>query len=149
MIVALIALALLSEPAVIIEFWRTGGLAAFEDRVELRDDGSVMIVSRSTKKSLKIERQALKSLAEQLKGSALFDRDRSYVSKGADHVVYTIKYDGHTLRMDDDRIPAQLHSSIERLVHMIETTDHATSHKGARNRKCCDSWIIPKCKDGG
>jgi hypothetical protein len=131
MMVILMALALSSSPA-IIEFSRTGGLAAFEDRVELRRDELAIVITHGNKRSLKVKRKDVQSLVQQLKDTALFDRDRSYLSDGADHIVYTITYDGHTLRASDDRIPLQLQVTIQRLVRMIEASDRQASWRGAK-----------------
>ena len=103
-----------------VVFKRTGGLAGFEDRVEISRDGTVRIQltgGRPAAKTLTSEETA--RLAGLLADSGLFQEGGAFRSKGADLISYVVQYNGVTVAADEEKVPDELRPVLDRLMEIL------------------------------
>lgn len=109
-----------ADPAPLIAFTRTGGLAGFDDSVEILPSGKTSIKTRQGNRATRLSTSALSQLTRRLRSSRLLDQDRSYISEGADHMTYTLRYQKATVTMHDDKVPAPLKPAVDQLLRLIQ-----------------------------
>lgn len=109
-----------ADPAPLIAFTRTGGLAGFDDSVEILPSGKTSIKTRQGNRATRLSTSALSQLTRRLRSSRLLDQDRSYISEGADHMTYTLRYQKATVTMHDDKVPSQLKPAVDQLLRLIQ-----------------------------
>lgn len=108
-------------PSPLIAFTRTGGLAGFNDSVEILPSGKTSIKTRQGNRASRLSTSALSQLTRRLRSSRLFYQDRSYTtSEGADHMTYTLRYQKATVTMHDDKVPAPLKPAVDQLLRLIQ-----------------------------
>ncbi len=104
-----------------VVFKRTGGLAGFEDRVEISRDGTVRIQltgGRPAAKTLTSEETA--RLAGLLADSGLFQEGGAFRSQGADLISYVVfQYNGVTVAADEEKVPDELRPVLDRLMEIL------------------------------
>ncbi len=103
-----------------VVFKRTGGLAGFEDRVEISRDGTVRIQltgGRPAAKTLTSEETA--RLAGLLTDSGLFQEGGAFRSQGADLISYVVQYNGVTVAADEEKVPDELRPVLDRLMEIL------------------------------
>lgn len=110
-----------ADPAPLIAFTRTGGLAGFDDTVEILPSGKTSIKTRGGSRSARLSTSTMSQLTRRLRSSRLFDQDRAYTaSEGADHMTYTLRYQKATVTMHDDKVPAPLKPAVDQLLRLIQ-----------------------------
>ncbi len=103
-----------------VVFKRTGGLAGFEDRVEISPDGTVRIQltgGRPAAKTLTSEETA--RLAGLLTDSGLFQEGGAFRSQGADLITSVVQYNGVTVAADEEKVPDELRPVLDRLMEIL------------------------------
>ncbi len=110
-----------AELASDVEFARTGGLAGFDDALNIEPDGSVHLRQGAAwARATPLAPAEVDELAVLLDETGLFRRDQELRSVGADLISYTLRYRGVTVVTDELALPEALRPVIERLVRLLE-----------------------------
>lgn len=103
-----------------IVFMRAGGLAGFDDRLEIGKDGIVHYESAGDQSRTEtLPNEEISKLARLLQNSGLFDQDHTFTSVGADLITYTIQYNGVTVRADEGQVPDRLRPVLDELLLIL------------------------------
>lgn len=131
LIAILIALALLSgctarpplndekppAPDIVVDYKRTGGIAGFQDRMVVFEDGTVSYARKDNAGTFKIPAGTLQGIRDLLENADFPALAPQYPaqSPGADYFFYSITYKGKTVTTETGGVPPQLEPVIRRL----------------------------------
>lgn len=107
------------EPLVI--FRRSGGIAGFDDRVEISAEGGYTVARRGAATTVgQLSADELAQLLAALDASDLFDADATHEAQGADLFIYAVTYNGHTLSAQDGAVPDPFYDILDLLEPLIQ-----------------------------
>jgi hypothetical protein len=112
-----------APPAIILDYHRTGGIAGFDDRLVIFDNGAAVISTRSLNREFQVNQSELARM-NQVFGEAAFDTlQGNYTARrgGADFMRYSITYRGKTVITEDTAIPDPLKPVIRELNTILGT----------------------------
>jgi hypothetical protein len=118
-------------PAVLVDYYRTGGIAGIQDRLVIFDNGVGIVSSRTENHEVELNQTDIDRIIQ------LFDQGRfsmlegNYSGRhgGADLIKYTISYHGKTVSAEDTAIPPSLQPIIDelnRILRMSSVTGQTT-----------------------
>jgi len=109
-----------APPAVMLDYHRTGGIAGFDDRLVIFDNGAAIISTRSVSREFQVDPSELSKL-NRLFGQAQFDTlEGNYTSRGgADLMHYGITYNNRTVNTEDTATPSSLQPVIAEMNALI------------------------------
>ena len=108
-------------PAVLVDYYRTGGIAGLQDRLVIFDNGVAVISGRTENHEIELNQTDIDRII------LLFDKGRFSTLEGnysgrhgsADLMRYTITYHGKTVSAEDTAIPPSLQPVIDELNRII------------------------------
>jgi hypothetical protein len=111
-------------PAVLVDYYRTGGIAGFNDRLVIFDNGIAVVSSKTVNQEIEINKTDIERIV------ALFDQSQFPMFEGnysarqgsADLIKYTISYHGKTVNAEDSVIPPSLQPVIDELNRILTMT---------------------------
>jgi hypothetical protein len=111
-------------PAVLVDYYRTGGVAGFNDRLVIFDNGIAVVSSKTVNQEIEINKTDIERIV------ALFDQSQFPMFEGnysarqgsADLIKYTISYHGKTVNAEDSVIPPSLQPVIDELNRILTMT---------------------------
>jgi len=112
-----------APPAIILDYHRTGGIAGFDDRLVIFDNGAAVISTRAVNREFQVNQSEM-ALINRLFEQAGFDSlQGNYTSRhgGADLMRYSITYHNKTVITEDTAIPDTLQQVIPEMNRIIGT----------------------------
>ena len=111
-------------PAVLVDYYRTGGLAGFNDRLVIFDNGIAVVSSKTANQEIEINKTDIERIV------ALFDQSQFPMFEGnysarqgsADLIKYSISYHNKTVTAEDSVIPPLLQPVIDELNRILTMT---------------------------
>jgi hypothetical protein len=111
-------------PAVLVDYFRTGGIAGIQDRLVIFDNGVAIVSSRTETHEIELNQTDIDRIIQ------LFDQGRfstlegNYSGRhgGADLIKYTITYHNKTVSAEDTAIPPSIQPVIDELNRIIRTS---------------------------
>ena len=102
---------------VLVDYARTGGIAAFDDRLVIFDNGQAVYSRRIAKGEFTLPQDRLSEMKSLLSDADFPSLASSYPapSPGADYFSYTLTHDGKTVTTETGGIPDPLIAVISRL----------------------------------
>lgn len=116
-------------PSVLVDYYRTGGIAGLQDRLVIFDNGVAIVSSRTANQEIELNRSDITRIIQ------LFDQGRFSALEGnysgrhgsADLIKYSITYDNKTVNAEDTAIPPSIQPVIDELNGIIRmSTNLAT-----------------------
>jgi hypothetical protein len=118
-------------PAVLVDYYRTGGIAGIQDRLVIFDNGVAVVSSRTDNHEIELNKTDIDRII------LLFDQGRFSLLEGnysgrhgsADLIKYTISYHGKTVSAEDTAIPPSIQPVIDelnRIIRMSATLEETT-----------------------
>jgi hypothetical protein len=109
---------------VLVDYYRTGGVAGFNDRLVIFDNGIAVVSSKTVNQEIEINKTDIERIV------ALFDQSQFPMFEGnysarqgsADLIKYTISYHGKTVNAEDSVIPPSLQPVIDELNRILTMT---------------------------
>lgn len=111
---------------VLMEYHRSGGIAAFDDHLVIYENGTAMVTRRDAAGTFSLTSDELLALNGRVEQARFLDLRPSYPapSPGADYFSYVVSYRGHTVHTEDTGVPADLLPLIQHLnVLLLRTCD--------------------------
>ncbi|NTU99890.1 MAG: META domain-containing protein, partial [Methanoregulaceae archaeon] len=114
---------LTGEPAPLITYSRTGGIAGLDDRLILSPDGTATVTRKGATRQVKVPELTMRKLTAHLSAADFPSLKDSYPAtrEGADFFTYTLTHDGKTVVTKDTGIPAILVPIINTLNEIVES----------------------------
>lgn len=108
-------------PSVLVDYYRTGGIAGLQDRLVIFDNGVAIVSSRTANQEIELNQSDVTRIIQ------LFDQGRFSALEGnysgrhgsADLIKYTITYDNKTVNAEDTAIPPSIQPVIDELNGII------------------------------
>ena len=108
-------------PSVLVDFYRTGGIAGLQDRLVIFDNGVAIVSGRTGNHEIELNQTDIDRII------LLFDQGRFLTLQGnytgrhgsADLVRYTLSYQNKTVSAEDTAIPASIQPVIDELNRII------------------------------
>ncbi len=112
-------------PALVVDYYRTGGIAGADDHLVIFENGAVVYSGQSGRGAYFINGSSLASLKDLFTSTDFAGMNESYLAPtpGADHYQYTITYRNHTVRAEETGVPPLLQPLIQRLNEIILEKD--------------------------
>jgi len=111
-------------PAVLVDYYRTGGIAGIQDRLVIFDNGVAIVSSKTENHEIELNQTDIDRIIQ------LFDQGRFSTLEGnysgrhgsADLIKYTIIYHNKTVSAEDTVIPPSIQPIIDELNRIIRTS---------------------------
>jgi len=108
-------------PAVLVDYYRTGGIAGIQNRLVIFDNGVAVVSGRTENHEFELNQTDIDRII------LLFDQGRFPALEGnysgrhgsADLIKYTITYQGKTVSAEDTAIPPSIQPVIDELNRVI------------------------------
>lgn len=106
-----------AAPAVLVDYHRTGGIAGFDDRLVLFDNGAGVVSSKTKNTELMLNQSDLDHITTLFREAQFSMLDGNYSSRynGADYIQYSVSYHGKTVKSEDSATPPSLQLVIDEL----------------------------------
>ena len=111
-------------PAVLVDYYRTGGLAGFDDRLVIFDNGVAVVSSKTVNQEIEINKTDIDRIVYLFNQSQFSTLEGNYSARqgSADLIKYTISYHSKTVSAEDTVIPPSLQPVIDELNRILTMT---------------------------
>jgi hypothetical protein len=108
-------------PAVLVDYYRTGGVAGFNDRLVVFDNGVAVISGKNNNYEIDLNRSDLDRISQVFNTSQFSQLEGNYSARhaSADLIKYSISYHGKMVIAEDTAIPPSLQSIIDELNRVL------------------------------
>ncbi|MFA4877471.1 MAG: hypothetical protein WC586_08660 [Methanoregula sp.] len=106
-----------AAPAVLVDYQRTGGIAGFDDRMVLFDNGEGVVSSKTRNTVIALNQSDLDHISAVFKEAQFSMLEGNYTSRrgGTDFIQYRISYHGKTVKSEDSATPPSLQLVIDEM----------------------------------
>jgi len=111
-------------PAVLVDYYRSGGFAGFNDRLVIFDNGVAVISGRNVDYEIELNRSVIDRINGIFNESQFSMLEGNYSARhgSADLIKYTISYHSKTVIAEDTAIPPALQTVIDELNRVLTMT---------------------------
>lgn len=111
------------EPALLVDYQRSGGIAGLDDRLVIFDNGITLVSGRTTSRELLLSRADIDRISAVFDAAQFSALEGNYTSGrgGADLMQYSIWYRGRTVNTEDTAVPDALEPVIEELNRVLSS----------------------------
>jgi hypothetical protein len=108
-------------PAVLVDYYRTGGFAGFNDRLVVFDNGVAVVSGKNVNYEIELNRSDIDRISQVFNTSQFSMLEGNYSARhgSVDLIKYTISYHGKTVIAEDTAIPPSLQSVIDELNRVL------------------------------
>lgn len=112
-------------PAVFVDYQRTGGIAGFDDRIVIFDNGVAVISRKTISKEIALNKSELERITGIFNDAQFSMLQGNYTARlgAADYYHYIISYHGKTVIAEDSAIPPSLQPVIAELNRFLDRAD--------------------------
>jgi hypothetical protein len=110
-----------SVPAVLVDYYRTGGIAGFNDRLVIFDNGVAVVSGKTLNQEIEINKTDIDRIVLLFNQSRFSTLEQSYSARpgSADLIKYTISFQNKTVEAEDTVIPLALQPVIDELNRIL------------------------------
>ncbi len=121
-----------NAPAVLVDYYRTGGIAGFDDRLVIFDNGVAIVSGRTLNQEIEVNTTDLERLVTLFNQSQFSMLEGNYSARpgSADIMRYTISYHNKTVSAEDSAIPPSLQPVIDELNRILTLTASTKQNAG-------------------
>ncbi|MBN1194839.1 MAG: hypothetical protein JXA08_05775 [Methanomicrobiaceae archaeon] len=111
------------DSPVLVEYQRTGGIAGFDDRVVVYENGTVAVTSLGDVSVFTIQPESIARVRAAVESEAFLSLEPEYTPSvpGADRFTYEVTAGGKTVRAQDGAVPEALAKLVGELNEIIAT----------------------------
>jgi hypothetical protein len=108
-------------PAVLVDYYRTGGFAGFDDRLVIFDNGVAVVSSKSVNQEIEINKTDIDRIVSLFNQSQFWMLEGNYSARhgSVDLIKYTISYHSTTVNAEDTVVPSSLQPVIDELNRIL------------------------------
>lgn len=120
-------------PAVFLDYHRTGGIAGFDDRLIIFDNGAAIVATRTTSREFEVNKTEIARIRSLFDKAGFESLEGNYTSHhgGADFFRYSITYHNMTVLTEDTAIPPALEPIIPELNQIVSANQISTLKTGS------------------
>jgi len=106
-----------STPAVLVDYYRTGGFAGFNDRLVIFDNGIAVVSGKTVNREIELNQTDLTRIVKIFNTSQFTNLEGNYSARHGtvDLIKYSIRYHNRTVNVEDTAIPPSLQPIIDEL----------------------------------
>jgi hypothetical protein len=106
---------------VLVDYYRTGDIAGFDDRLVIFDNGVAVVSSKTINQEIEISQTDIDRIVTLFNQSEFSMLEGNYSSRpgSADLIKYTISYHNKTVTAEDSVIPPSLQPVIDELNRIL------------------------------
>jgi hypothetical protein len=111
-------------PAVLVDYYRIGGFAGFDDRLVIFDNGVAVVSSKTVNQEIEINKTDIDRIVTLFNQSQFSMLEGSYSARpgSTDLIKYTISYHSKTVNAEDSVVPPALQPVIDELNRILTMT---------------------------
>ncbi len=116
-------------PSVLVDYYRTGGIAGLQDRLVIFDNGVAIVSSRTANQEIELNQTDITGIIQLFEQGRFSALEGNYSGRhgSADLIKYTITYNNKTVSAEDTAIPPSIQPVIDKLNGIIRmSTNLAT-----------------------
>jgi hypothetical protein len=108
-------------PSVLVDYYRTGGFAGFNDRLVVFDNGVAVISGKNVNYEIDLNQSDVDRISHLFNTSQFSMLEGNYSARhgSVDLIKYTLSYHGKTVTAEDTAIPPSLQSIIDELNRVL------------------------------
>jgi hypothetical protein len=109
------------SPAVLVDYYRTGGIAGFNDRLVIFDNGIALVSSKTTNSEIDLNQTDIDRIITLFDQAQFHKLEGNYSARpgSVDLIKYTISYESVTVSTEDTAIPPSLKPVIAELNRIV------------------------------
>ena len=110
-----------TPPAILVDYHRTGGIAGFNDRLVVFDNGAAVISTGRVSREIMLNRTDLDRITSIFATAQFSMLEGNYSARrgSADLIHYIISYHGKTVNTEDSATPPPIQPVIDELNHFL------------------------------
>lgn len=110
-----------SAPAVLVDYYRTGGFAGFNDRLVIFDNGIAVISGKMVNHEIELNQTDFNRIVMIFNTSQFTEFEGNYSARpgSVDLIKYSIRYQNKTVNVEDTAIPLLLQPVIDELNRIL------------------------------
>jgi hypothetical protein len=111
-------------PAVLVDYYRTGGFAGFDDRLVIFDNGVAVVSTKTINQEIEINKTDIERIVTLFNQSQFSMLEGNYSARpgSADLIKYTVSYNSKTVTAEDSVVPPSLQPVIDELNRILIIT---------------------------
>jgi hypothetical protein len=108
-------------PEVLVDYYRSGGIAGFNDRLVIFDNGVALISSKSTNSEVDLNQTDIDNIITLFNKAQFYELEGNYSARhgSVDLIKYSISYENKTVNTEDTAIPPSLNPVIAELNRIV------------------------------
>lgn len=109
-------------PAVFVDYYRTGGIAGFDDRLIIFDNGAAIISTKSGSKAIILNATDIDAISDLFTQAQFSMLQTNYPAphSGSDLIKYSISYHSKTITTEDSAVPPPLLPVIDEMNRIVK-----------------------------
>jgi hypothetical protein len=109
------------SPAVLVDYYRTGGIAGINDRLVIFDNGVALVSGKTTNSEIELNQTDIDRIITLFDQAQFLNLEGNYSGRlgSVDLIKYTISYESKTVNTEDTAIPPTLKPVIAELNRIV------------------------------
>jgi hypothetical protein len=115
-------------PAVFVDYYRTGGIAGFDDRLIIFDNGAAIISTKAGSRAIVLNATDIGAISDLFTQAQFSMLQTNYPAPhgGSDLIKYSISYHSKTITTEDSAVPPPLLPVIDEMNRIVKNADIGT-----------------------
>jgi hypothetical protein len=109
----------LKVPEVLVDYYRSGGIAGFNDRLVIFDNGIALVSSKTTNSEVDLNETDIDNIIILFNQTQFSQLEGNYSAGSVDLIKYSISYENKTVNTEDTAIPPLLKPVITELNRIV------------------------------
>jgi hypothetical protein len=111
-----------AAPAVFLDYYRTGGIAGFDDRLVLFDNGAAVVATKAGSREIVLNSSEMNKISDLFSAAQFLMLQNNYPAPrgGADLIQYSISYHGKTVTTEDSAVPPSLDPILDDMNRIVK-----------------------------
>lgn len=109
-----------AAPLVFIDYHRTGGIAGFDDRLVIFDNGAAIVSTKTASREIVLNATETGRISELFEQAGFSQLQANYPARhGSDLLQYSIRYQNKTVTLEESAYPDTVKPVIEELDRIV------------------------------
>jgi len=111
-----------AAPAVFLDYYRTGGVAGFDDRLVIFDNGAAVVATKAGSREIVLNSSEMNKISDLFIAAQFSVLQNNYPASrgGADLIQYSISYHGKTVTTEDSAVPPSLDPILDDMNRIVK-----------------------------
>ncbi|WAC05601.1 MAG: hypothetical protein OS112_02945 [Methanoregula sp.] len=111
-----------AAPAVFVDYYRTGGIAGFDDRLVIFDNGAAVVATKDGSKEIVLNSTDMNRISDMFMQAQFSMLQNNYPApRGSLELIrYSISYHGKTVTTEDSAVPPSLDPVLDEMNRIVK-----------------------------